>query len=90
MKASLPRVLAAGLLALPLFAATPAWADENEPDFKLVNMTGSLINGVFISLPGANAFTRNEMDAALPNGETKSLKYNGPAKQCVGDFLVGR
>ena len=84
MKSLLPKVVAAALLCLTV----PAFADESEPDFKLINATGSAIDGVFISAPNANAFTKNELAAPLADAATIEVKYASAAKLCVLDAKI--
>ncbi|MEI8397070.1 MAG: hypothetical protein WCF85_20280 [Rhodospirillaceae bacterium] len=84
MKSILTGILATTLLCFAL----PVLADDSEPDFKLVNMTGTAIDGVFISAPGANAFTKNELVAPIAAGTTFQVKYSSPAKLCVLDTKI--
>ena len=76
------------LASLLLLSAAPVWADGTEPDFQLMNSSGTAISAVFISAPGAAPSTANQLSAPLADGGNVQIKYTSTDKRCVFDIKV--
>ncbi|MFH5923615.1 hypothetical protein [Roseomonas xinghualingensis] len=75
------------MLAASLFVGSTAFAQSNNPDFRLNNRTGITIQEVYVSSSRNENWGRDRLgDHVLPSGQ--SLNIVLPAGQCTNDIRV--
>jgi hypothetical protein len=80
------RRFAMAVLATAVFAL-PAAAQSNNPDFRLVNRTGTTINELYVSSSANANWGRDRLGQnVLPSGQSFMVVL--PAGQCVNDIRV--
>ncbi|WP_426957338.1 hypothetical protein [Muricoccus radiodurans] len=73
--------------ALSAAVTGSAFAQSNNPDFRLNNRSGQTINEVYVSSSNVNSWGRDRLgDNVLPSGQ--SLEISLPAGQCMNDIRV--
>ena len=81
------KYLLAGCLALLAFFTlpnTPAYADNDQLDFSLVNKTGYGIKEVYVAPHSTDTWSANLSSSPLENGETLNISFNEEVKAASG------
>ena len=79
------RLLPAALLAAGLFA--PAFAQAQDPSFRVNNRTANVINEVYVSSANDNAWGADRLGAnVLAPGQSLTIRL--PQAQCINDIRI--
>ena len=85
------KFLLAGCLALLAFFTlqnTPAYADNDQLDFSLVNKTGYGIKEVYVAPHSTDTWSANLSSSPLENGETLNISFNEEVKAAKWDIKI--
>jgi hypothetical protein len=76
------------LLALLTLQNTPAYADDDNLDFSLVNKTGYGIKEVYVAPHSTDTWSDNLSANPLENGETLNISFNEGVKAAKWDIKI--
>jgi hypothetical protein len=76
------------LLAFFTLPNTPAYADNDQLDFSLVNKTGYGIKEVYVAPHSTDTWSANLSSSPLENGETLNISFNEEVKAAKWDIKI--
>jgi hypothetical protein len=85
------KYLLASCLAFLAFCTlqnTPAYADNDDLDFSLVNKTGYGIKGVYLAPHSTDRWSHNLSSKPLENGETLNISFAEGVKAAKWDIKI--
>jgi hypothetical protein len=75
-------------LAFCTLQNTPAYADNDDLDFSLVNKTGYGIKGVYLAPHSTDRWSHNLSSKPLENGETLNISFAEGVKAAKWDIKI--